>query len=77
MLYVDNQAAIILTETVKSQERSKHIDIKYHHVRSLVERQELTIQYVASKENIADVLTKALPRDQHTILSTKMGMVNV
>src|SRR4051812_34840208 len=77
MLYVNNQAAIMLTETVKNQERAKHIDIKYHHVRSLVECQQLTIKYVALKENIADVLTKALPRDQHTILSIKMGMVNV
>ena len=77
ILFVNNTAAIALTEQVKTQERSKHINIKYHHVRSLVERKQLTIKYVTLKENIADVLTKALLRDQHTILLTKMGMANV
>jgi hypothetical protein len=33
--------------------------------------------YVASKENLADILTKALPRDQHQYLTGQMGLVDI
>ena len=40
----------------------KHIEIKYNYIRDMVQRGALKLHYVATKEQIADVLTKPLAR---------------
>jgi hypothetical protein len=61
-MYQDNIGATYLTENDIHNKRSKHIDIRYHHVRDLVAQKILKIEYIKTKENIADIQTKALPR---------------
>ena len=43
-------------------DKSKHIKIKYHYIRDMVQRVAVKLQYVATDEHIADVLTKPLAR---------------
>ena len=43
-------------------DKSKHIDIKFHYIRDMVQRGEVKLQNVATKEQIVDVLTKPLAR---------------
>ena len=43
-------------------DKSKHIEIKFHYIRDMVQRGEMKLQYVATEEHIADVLTKPLAR---------------
>ena len=43
-------------------DKSKHIEIKYHYIRDMVQRGAVNLQYVAMKEQIADVLTNPLAR---------------
>ena len=43
-------------------DKSKHIKIKYHYIRDMVQRGAVKLQYVAMEEHIADVLTKPLAR---------------
>ena len=62
IMYQDNIGATYLTENDIHNKRSKHIDIRYHHVRDLVAQKILKIEYIKTKENIADIQTKALPR---------------
>lgn len=59
ILFCDNQSAMVIanTNTVK---RLKHIDIKYHFIRELIEKQKICLKYVKTEEQIADMLTKAL-----------------
>ena len=45
--------------------RSKHIDIRYHHIRDIIKSKILVLEYVNSAENIADVLTKNLTKEKH------------
>ena len=56
----DNQAAIKFSKHPVQSDRSKHIDIHYHFVREQVQLNALDIQYVATSEMIADMLTKPL-----------------
>jgi len=50
--------------------RSKHIDTRYHFVREQVERGEIILRKIDTKQNSADVFTKALARVQfHWIIS--------
>ena len=45
--------------------RTKHIDVKYHFIRDLVQENYLDIRYVRSEENYADVLTKNVGKEIH------------
>ncbi|MBO0246801.1 hypothetical protein J0671_25960, partial [Vibrio sp. Vb0592] len=44
---------------------SKHILRRYHLIREIIERADVKINKVASEDNIADPLTKALARPKH------------
>ena len=61
-IYCDNQGAIALASNNKFHARTKHIDLRYHFIRSLVKDGTIDIQYCPTEENIADAFTKALPR---------------
>ena len=41
---------------------SKHIDIRHHFIREHVAAKEIALKCVRSKVNVADTLTKPLPR---------------
>ena len=59
-LFEDNQGAIAIAENPISGGRTKHIDVRYHFIRELVERKVLNIQYTESSNQHADILTKPL-----------------
>ncbi len=59
----DNQGAISLTKNLMQHVRTKHIDVQHHFVRERVENDEVTFEYCSTKEMVADVLTKALPKE--------------
>ena len=49
-------------------DRTKHIDVVYHHVRDLHEKQQFNLERVSSNDNPADICTKALPAPRLDIL---------
>lgn len=59
-IYCDNQAADKLARNPVFNSRSKHIDIRYHFIRSALKEGHVDIKYIASEENSADVLTKGV-----------------
>ena len=61
-LWSDNQSAIALASTWKFTKQSKHIDVKFNHVRDLKEKGIITLLHVNTGDNLADGLTKPLPR---------------
>jgi hypothetical protein len=67
-VYCDNQGAVALTTNNKFHTHTKHIDIRYHYVRSLVQSRLLDLQYCPTEDNIANIFTKALPRPRLTML---------
>jgi hypothetical protein len=67
-LSTDNDGTIDLTNNPRISDRSKHIDVAYHHVRDLVETGKLTVLYVSSHDNLADLCTKPLPKPRLTFL---------
>jgi hypothetical protein len=58
-LHIDNQAAKKLAQNPVNQDRTKHIDISYHFVRDVIKAGLVDIYYIPSRENVADLLTKA------------------
>ena len=74
MVHCDNQSCIKLTENPIFQDRSKHIDMKYHYIRDLVQRKSVKLQYIATSEQVVDILTKPLPLRQFVPLRGKLGV---
>ncbi|KAF7371927.1 polyprotein [Mycena venus] len=64
----DNQSAICFAANPVFHARSKHIDIRHHFVRERVASNEVILTHCASEDNLADMLTKALPRPQFVLL---------
>ena len=61
-IYEDNQAAQKIAENPVLHDRTKHIDIRYHFVRELVEQMKISIVYITTKQMVADLLTKAVSK---------------
>ena len=57
--------------------RTKHIDIALHFLRDHVQNKVLELKYVPSRENLADIFTKALPKPLHEELRTGLGVMPV
>ncbi|GJY88270.1 retrovirus-related pol polyprotein from transposon TNT 1-94 [Tanacetum coccineum] len=62
-LYCDNKSAIALCCNNVQHSRSKHIDIRHHFIREQVEKGVVELYFVRTKYQLADIFTKALPRE--------------
>ena len=73
-LYVDYNSALKLTRNPEYYSKSKHIDVKHYFIRQKVEDGTINTERVSTKDNLVDVLTKALLRDLHNDLVARIGM---
>ena len=62
LINVDNQGAIKLAKNPTFHKRSKYIDVKFHFIRSEVQQGTVSLSYVASEDNLADIFTKPVSR---------------
>lgn len=70
----DNQSAIAMAKNPQFHGRAKHIDIRHHFVRELVEEKAIQLVYCASEEMIADLLTKGLTGARTLKIREMMGV---
>jgi hypothetical protein len=61
VLFEDNQACILLSRNPQLHSRTKHIQIRYHFIREKVSSKEITLQYISTKDQLADMFKKSLP----------------
>jgi len=76
-IYCDNTSAISLNKNPMMYSRTKHIPIKYHFLREQVVEQNIILEYISTKEEIADIFTKPLPREAFKHLRQKMGVISL
>lgn len=74
-IFVDNQSAIKLASNPEFHKRSKHIDVRYHYIRDVVSRKVVAIMYVSTKDQIADIMTKPLPKEAFCKLCDDMNVI--
>eukprot|EP00253_Pinus_taeda_P004881 PITA_04881 len=72
----DNTSATNISKNPVMHSKTKHIPIKYHFLREQVLEQKVKLEYVPSKEQVADILTKPLPREMFEYLKKKLGVVD-
>ncbi|GKF10192.1 hypothetical protein Tco_0048118 [Tanacetum coccineum] len=73
-LYYDNQSAIALCCNSVQHSRSKHIDICHHFIKEQVERRVVELYFVETKYQLADIFTKALPRERFETILPLLGI---
>ncbi|KAJ1686716.1 hypothetical protein LUZ63_018106 [Rhynchospora breviuscula] len=73
----DNTSAILISKNPVLHSRTKHIEIRHHFIRDHVEKGDVELVHVDTKEQIADIFTKPLPTQQHLELMFKLGMLEL
>ena len=68
----DNNAAVRIAHNTDSHDRSKHIDIRYHFVRDVIAKKHITLDWIETKKQLADLLTKRLATDRFTELRDQL-----
>ena len=74
-VFCDITSAINILKNLVMHSKTKHIAIKYHFVRELVQDKEIRLEYVHTKEKISDIFTKPLSKDAFLYLRGKLGVI--
>ena len=62
-LYCDNLSAINISKNPIQHSRTKHIDIRHHFIRELVEEKIIALEHITTEMQLADIFIKALDAD--------------
>lgn len=62
VVYEDNQGTIALVKNPVYRQRCKHVDIKYHFIRSTIKEGKMTLVYCPTDEMVADAMTKPVSK---------------
>ena len=63
-ILTDSQSGMHIAMNPVSSQRSRHINVRHHYIRENIVNSEISLRFVGSSEQIADILTKALPTPQ-------------
>ena len=73
-VFCDNTSAINISKNLVQHSRTKHIDIRHHFIRELVENITLVLEYIETEKQIADIFTKALDSVRFDSLRKSLGV---
>jgi hypothetical protein len=73
-IYCDSRSAVILARNPVYHGRSKHIEIKHHYIRELLEKGEVRLENCNTEEQIVDLMTKSLSLKKHEAFCLELGI---
>ncbi|WJZ92889.1 hypothetical protein VitviT2T_011862 [Vitis vinifera] len=73
-LYCDNKSAISIAQNPVHHGRTKHINVKFHSIREAEKNSLVKLHYCSTDEQLADIMTKGLPKSRLEFLRLKLGM---
>ena len=74
MVYCDSQSAINLSKNATYHSRTKHIEVGYHWIHDATVMKRFQLKKIHIGKNVADMMTKAVPREKLEFCSKLIGM---
>ncbi|KAH7373158.1 hypothetical protein KP509_17G040900 [Ceratopteris richardii] len=75
-IFCDNLSCVHLASNLKHSEKTKHIDLKYHFIRELVEKKQIQVTHASTHLMWADLFTKTLAADKFGLCAKHLGLVD-
>ena len=75
VVYCDNSSAIDISKNPVQHFKTKHIEIRYHFIRDLVERNIVCLEYIPTERQNADIFTKSLDKSKFETLGQVIGVI--
>eukprot|EP00253_Pinus_taeda_P033246 PITA_33246 len=75
-IFCDNTSTIAMSNNSIFHKRTKHIDVKYHFIRELIDNDEIMLQHCKSQEQFTDIFIKPLACESFVYLINNLGIVN-
>jgi hypothetical protein len=73
-MFTDNQSSISVMKNPVGHSRMKHIELQAYFIRDLVEQEKVEFSYVPTELQVADSLTKAVPKEKVLLCNQLMGL---
>ncbi|KAJ0847396.1 putative RNA-directed DNA polymerase [Helianthus annuus] len=73
----DNNSTINLSKNPVMHRRTKHIDVRYHYLRELVNKGEVELVFCSTEEQVADVMTKPVKLEVYEKMRSMMGVQQI
>jgi len=77
VIYCDNISSILITNNPVYHARTKHIEVHYHFIRKKVLVKEIDLIHVSTKNQVADIFTKALSINKLKKFRQMLGVLEV
>jgi len=75
-VFEDNQSCIRMASTLETK-RTKHVDVKHHFIRDCVSQGKITLNYISTDLQQADILTKALTKQKFICFRNCLNVVEL
>ena len=75
-LFTDSQSCIHLVNNLALHSKTKHIQLRYHFIRSILEDGRLKMEKIHTNENPADMLTKVVTREKLNSSLASVGLLD-
>lgn len=72
----DNTSAFNLSKNPILHSRTKHIDIRHHFLRDHVQKGDCVLEFVDTKNELADIFTKPLPKEYFFAIRRELGLID-
>ena len=73
-LYIDNKSAIALMKNPIFHGRNKHIDTCFHFMCECIEKRQILVESICTRQQRADILTEALARVKYVVMQELLGV---
>ncbi|GKC74784.1 hypothetical protein Tco_1120667 [Tanacetum coccineum] len=74
-MYYDSKSAITISCNLVQHSRTKHIEIRYHCIKEHVEKVTMQLYFVGTEYQLADLFTKALPKERFEYLVHRIEFI--
>ena len=73
----DNTSAINISKNPIQHSRTKHIEIRHHFIRNHVQNENIVLEFVPTKDQLADIFTKPLNGDRFEQIRSELGLYDL